>query len=138
MSITALAANEHTNDLLRAANSRRLSLVRADADPYASQSVVLLHVRAEENDAVRRLAELDDAARPAGSTLLALVDGQPVAALSLEDGRVVADPFRFTTGPVSLLRMRAEQLSSPRPGRRLSATLRLRLAGVRHSVARAH
>jgi hypothetical protein len=135
MSITALAATEHTNDLLRAANSRRLSLVRADADAYASQSVVLVQVRSDDNDAVRRLAELDDAPGLEGSALLALVDGQPVAALSLEDGRVVADPFRFTTGPVSLLRLRADQLSSASTGRRLGATLRLRLAGARHSVA---
>lgn len=135
MSITALAATEHTNDLLRAANRSRLSLIRGDADTYASQSVVLVQVRSEDNDAVRRLAELDDAPALEGSALLALVDGQPVAALSLEDGRVVADPFRFTTGPVSLLRLRADQLSSARTGRRLGAMLRLRLAGVRHSVA---
>lgn len=135
MSITALAATEHTNDLLRAAHRSRLSLIRGDADAYASQSVVLVQVRSEDNDAVRRLAELDDAAALEGSALLALVDGQPVAALSLEDGRVVADPFRLTSGPVSLLRLRADQLSNARTGRRLGATLRVRLAGVRHSVA---
>jgi hypothetical protein len=54
-----------------------------------------------------RLAALDSAAPLRGDVLLAEVDGAPRAALSLHDGRVVADPFEPTAGDVALLRTRA-------------------------------
>ncbi len=77
---------------------------------------------------VRRLAELDDSRPLEGGVLVAVVDGEAVAALSLQDGRVVANPFRFTTGPISLLRLRAQQLAGSRRQRRLATRLRLRAA----------
>jgi hypothetical protein len=42
--------------------------------------------------------------------LVAEVDGTPVAAISLVDGHVVADPFERTADVVELLRLRAAQL----------------------------
>ena len=36
---------------------------------------------------------------------------RPVAALSLRDGRVIADPFTPTADVVELMRMRARQLA---------------------------
>lgn len=42
--------------------------------------------------------------------LLAERDGVPVAALSVADGRVAADPFEPTAEGVALLRLRAAQL----------------------------
>ncbi len=85
--------------------------------PDTTQSIVLRLATDVDAPTVHRLAALDDAPRLTGAVLLALVDGEPVAALSLEDGRVVADPFRFTAEPVALLRLRAEHLSAP-PQRR--------------------
>jgi hypothetical protein len=80
---------------------------------------------ADDDDApaVGRLAALDDAPPLRGEVLLALVDGEAVAARSLSDGRVVANPFMRTADTVTLLSLRAAQIS-PRPARRRLARLR--------------
>ena len=75
-----------------------------------------------------RLAQLDEDAPLRGSALLAELDGLPVAALSLDDGRAVADPFVASAGAVSLLRLRAGQLARGPSPRRTRAGLRARLA----------
>jgi hypothetical protein len=77
----------------------------------------------DDAPAVRRLAALDDAPPLQGEVLLALLDGVAVAAASLSDGRVVANPFLPTAETVSLLSMRASQLSE-RPARRRLPRLR--------------
>jgi hypothetical protein len=59
---------------------------------------------------VRTLAALDDAPMLDGPVLLAVLDGEEVAALSLRNGRVVANPFVLTGEAIALLRLRAEQL----------------------------
>jgi len=74
---------------------------------------------------VRRLADLDDAPPLRGEVLLALVDGEAVAALSLSDGRVVANPFLPTADTVSVLALRASQLSRRRARRWLPGVPRL-------------
>lgn len=61
-----------------------------------------------------RLAALDSARPPFGPTLIAEVDGEPRAALSLADGAVIADPFHPATALIELLRARAAQLSGTR------------------------
>jgi hypothetical protein len=67
-----------------------------------------------------RLAELDSAPPLRAPVLLALVDGEPVAALSLADGRAVADPFRTTAGVLALLRAQAAAIDrDPHPARSL-------------------
>ena len=82
----------------------------------------------DEADVVRRLARLDDSRPLDGDVLLALVDGTAVAALSLTDGRVVANPFVRTAEMVTLLGMRASQLSPNRQPRRLVRVPGLRAA----------
>jgi hypothetical protein len=72
---------------------------------------------AEDEDLVNVLSELDAAPALIGRKLLAFVDGWPVAALSLHDGRVVATPFAPTEEAVAMLRLRAEQLWSRQGGR---------------------
>ena len=64
--------------------------------------------QAAEKDAatLRRLAELDGKQPFAGPALIAEADGVAIAAVSLFDERVVADPFAPTTVAVQLLRMR--------------------------------
>jgi hypothetical protein len=91
-------------------------------------TVELRPARPEEADVIRRLADLDDAPTLAGPVLLGLVDGHAVAALSLDDGRVVANPFVPTVEVVAVLRVRADQLSVAPRRRRLSRVARLRLA----------
>lgn len=80
---------------------------------------------AHDDDApvVRRLAALDDAPPLQGQVLLALVDDVAVAAASLSDGRVVANPFLPTAETVTLLSLRASQMVE-RPARRRLPRLR--------------
>ncbi len=82
-------------------------------------TVALRHAHDDEADVVRRLARLDDSPPLEGDVLLAFVDGAPVAALSLSDWRVVANPFVHTADVVTLLGVRASQLYPHRAPRRL-------------------
>jgi hypothetical protein len=118
-SINAIVANEHRADLLRAAAQQRLGAELDHAntsDP--TQTIALRLAQPDEARDVARLAALDDAPRPDGQVLLALVDGRAVAALSLRDGRVVANPFEFTEDAVALLRLRHKHLGAGVSSRR--------------------
>jgi hypothetical protein len=89
--------------------------------------VVIRPARDAELAQLHDLAELDSAEPLAGAVLVAAVEGELWAALSLHDARVIADPFRPTTGAVELLRMRAAQLrSAARDGGGARAGLALR------------
>lgn len=79
----------------------------------------LLPAEAVDAVTVARLAALDEAEPLAGPVLLAVADGRPVAALSVADGRVAADPFTHTADAVAMLRLRAHQQRSRGAGRRL-------------------
>jgi hypothetical protein len=77
-------------------------------------STSILSIRPAEptEDAVLRdLSELDATPALRRPALLAIVDDQPVAALSLADGRVAADPFTRTEDVVTILRAHVEQLT---------------------------
>jgi hypothetical protein len=67
--------------------------------------------------AVREVAQRDSSTVPAGMLLVAEVGGRVRAALSLDTGEVVADPFAPSAELVDLLRARARQLNG-RPARR--------------------
>jgi hypothetical protein len=60
--------------------------------------------------AVRRLAALDSAAPPTGDVLLAEMGDELWAALSVDTGNAVADPFRPSRDLVELLRFRAKRV----------------------------
>jgi hypothetical protein len=81
--------------------------------------------RSEPGLAIERLARLDSAAPPRGPVLVAATDGVPRAALPLNGGPAIADPFHNTAELVSLLEVRLAQLTSPsrrpRPARLLRA-----------------
>jgi hypothetical protein len=68
--------------------------------------------------AVRSVAERDSNTVPAGVLLVAEVDGEVRAALSLDTGESVADPFAPSQVLVDLLRTRARQLTGAHPPRR--------------------
>ncbi len=55
---------------------------------------------------IAALAQLDSARPLTGPSLVAENDGRLVAAVSLHDGRVVADPFTPTADVVEMLRLR--------------------------------
>lgn len=69
--------------------------------------ITIRPARTADTDALLRLAALDSQGALTGDTLLAEVCGDPVAALDLGSGRVIADPFRPTADLVELLRVRA-------------------------------
>ena len=130
-SISNLAATERVADLRRVADHRRL--IAGTREPRASEAAnapgVLLRIAGVDDErVVGDLAALDDAAAPEGEVLLALIDGEAVAALSLRDGHVVANPFVHTAAAVALLRLRAKHVSSRRPRRRRRFILRPRFA----------
>jgi hypothetical protein len=94
---------------------------RADTVPMTSSPTSLSLLPAEAVDAgtVARLAALDETEPLAAPVLLAVADGQAVAALSVSDGRVAADPFARTGEAVALLRLRARQARGSGASRRL-------------------
>jgi hypothetical protein len=68
--------------------------------------------RASESDeaSLLRLAALDSQRPLEGPVLAAEIDGAVAAAISLRDGRMIADPFARTGTLTTLLRMRASGL----------------------------
>jgi hypothetical protein len=73
-------------------------------------SVLIRAARGSDGPALRRLAALDSRPLPEGELLIAETDDEVVAALSLETGARVADPFRRTADVVDLLALRAKRL----------------------------
>lgn len=59
---------------------------------------------------LRHLAHMDSARPLSGQALLAEQSGAVIAALSLSDGAVIADPFVPSADAVAMLRLRAGQL----------------------------
>jgi hypothetical protein len=92
--------------------------------PYAMaiatpQSISIRPFADSDAQAVRGVAERDSSVVPAGVLLVAEVDGQVRAVLSLDTGEVVADPFAPSAALMDLLHARARQLNGGRrPSRR--------------------
>jgi hypothetical protein len=59
---------------------------------------------------LERLAALSERPLHDGDWLVADLDGVPVAAVSIDDGTTVYDPFRPTSQAMSLLRLRRKQV----------------------------
>ena len=56
--------------------------------------VVIRYARPDEADAVATLAQLDSSRAPQGNVIVADVQGDLWAAVSVDDGHAVANPFR--------------------------------------------
>jgi hypothetical protein len=83
--------------------------------------------QANDDDwALDRLAELDSQRGLSGPALVAEIGGDPAAAISLTDGRVIADPFQQTAVARQLLLMRVRGLQAH--SRTPSLTERIRKA----------
>jgi hypothetical protein len=82
----------------------------------ALMSPITLRLAGPEDDpAIKRLAQLDSAAVPAGPHLVAERQGRIDAALSLPTGAVIADPFRRTAELCELLRRHSDGLRTTAP-----------------------
>jgi hypothetical protein len=112
--LTQLLASARQAEMLEVAQRSRgrFGRRREPSGPgtrWASLTVRL--ATSADRPALERLAALDGAERPpAQPVLIGTMMSRPVAALSLADGGVVADPFAPTCELVELLRLRARQL----------------------------
>lgn len=86
--------------------------MRRGAAPTAdfAASVTLRFAVFDDAPDLLRVAQLDSAEPLREPILVAEVSGRLTAALSLADGRVIADPFVLCAGAVELLRARARQV----------------------------
>ena len=100
------------------------------------QDIVIREAVPDDMGVLARLAALDSAPVPRGRVLLAESDGALRAALALEGGTAIADPFHYTAELVALLELRAAQLEAEerRADRGAGATAR-RSAALRPAPA---
>ena len=89
--------------------------------------ILVRPARSVDADALRVLAALDSASPLSGDVLLAVSGGDIAAAISLDSGAVIADPFQPTAHLVDLLRTAAH----PTEPRRMGRTPRFALRAVR-------
>lgn len=75
-----------------------------------SSAVVIRPAQAKDESALVRLAALDSKRVPADRLIVAEVAGQPQAAMAVDSGAVIADPFRATADLVAMLEVHAESL----------------------------
>jgi hypothetical protein len=78
-----------------------------------TSSLTLRHANASDAAALVRLAALDSSRVPSGELLVAEVDGRLVAALSVDTGAAIADPFEHTAAIVESLRAQARRETRP-------------------------
>ena len=84
------------------------------AAPSGTSSLTLRLAVPADADALDRLAQLDSRRAPRGAVIVAEVSGELWAAISIDDGHAVADPFRPTGELVALLVERSRQLRRAR------------------------
>jgi len=100
---------------------------RAIEDPTGT-SITIRAAGPEDVEALHRLAQRDSRPVPEGELLIALVDGEARAAISLASGETIADPFHRTEELVGMLTLRGSRLRGERRQRRRGLTLSLLLS----------
>ena len=76
------------------------------------QELTIRLAEAQDHHALTRLAQRDSARLPAAPLLIAAAGDELIAATSLADGSVLADPFRHSAGAAQLLVERARQIAT--------------------------
>jgi hypothetical protein len=87
-------------------NTRILAIVQM------TQALTIRMAYPDDRAALERLATLDARPLPSEPLLVADIEGELWAALSLADGGAVADPFQPSGALVDLLRARSAQLTA--------------------------
>jgi hypothetical protein len=82
---------------------------------HEGADIEIRRARLEDAAALRRVAALDSKQLPTGDLLVAELDGELAAALPLDGGEPIADPFRPTAALVRLLELRREQIRHAGP-----------------------
>lgn len=85
-------------------------------ETIAGPEVTVRVSRASDAPALARLAVLDSAELIEGSALLAELDGRLVAAVPVDGGAAVADPFVRTAALVEMLEFRVRQIKRAQLG----------------------
>jgi hypothetical protein len=83
----------------------------------SSSTIVLHRATPADDDILRELSQLDSSRTVRRPALIAVIDGRSVAAASLSDGRLVADPFAESAEAVALLRVRRTGMEAGRARR---------------------
>jgi hypothetical protein len=96
----------------------------------AQDNMTIRRAGPADGESLVRLAGLDSKRLPTGTFLIAEVDGKEWAAVELESGEVLADPFRPTANVAELLRMRAARI------RELESPVQVRKQGLAAAAAR--
>jgi len=133
--LAASLVNSFSSERVTAAKARRVAKQAAAADD-AADDVVIRRASAADAPALVRLGALDSdhhagrvlaASASEHAVLVAEVDGELEAALAVDGGLSVADPFRQSAPHRQLLALRARQLGGGAPRRS-----RRRRLGVLH------
>lgn len=77
---------------------------------HPASAYVIRQATVDDQRTLERLAALDGQRELSGRALIGEIDGMPAAAISLADGRVVADPFQRTAQLIPVLTMRRRSL----------------------------
>jgi hypothetical protein len=129
-------AGEHVRDLrqeaVRAVRGGRKQ--ESDSSDWSARLTVRRFANSDI-EAIRRLAELDGKPTPIGGVLVAEVAEELVAAVPVDGGEALADPFKPTADIVALLRLRARQLRESSGARRSPLSLASRLAAPLRRLA---
>lgn len=81
-----------------------------------SAEITIRAARAEDRADLARVAGRDTHELPHGTLLVAKVGSDVRAAISLDDGTIIADPFHRTAELVAMLKIRATAVHSARQG----------------------
>lgn len=104
-------AMSHMSDLNRNAVRYRRAHQDSGRQAHAVRAAIELRLSACREE-LERLALLSERPLHEGDWIVADVDGVPVAAVSVDDGAMVYDPFRPTKQALSLLKLRRKQVLS--------------------------
>jgi hypothetical protein len=93
-----------------------------------NQTLTIRHAGFGDSAALVRLAALDSSSPLLGDALVAEVGDEVWAAVEIDSGSAIADPFRPSADLVELLRFRVEGMRAEIRGRRRLASLLPRAA----------
>jgi hypothetical protein len=98
--------HSHTRPIRVSRRHRRQRSFRAADDA----PVLIRHAAPTDARDLARLSELDERSLPLGERLVGVLEGRVVAALEVDSGTAIADPFVPTEGVIELLGLRAAQV----------------------------
>jgi hypothetical protein len=84
--------------------------ITVDHVPMTNRTLTIRRADTSDQGSLVRLAALDSASPPTEEALLAEVGGELWAAVEIDSGAAIADPFRPSADLVELLRLRASLL----------------------------